>query len=71
MDEITKAKIQAIEEQIDVPFDTRRESEKNQWTGLYGIAKPCGCLDFTTVLPDGSLGHTKWTDPCEIHKVIE
>lgn len=32
-----------------------------------GTAHPCGCLDFSTILSDGSLGWGGWSDPCWDH----
>lgn len=32
-----------------------------------GSAHPCGCVEHTTVLSDGSFGWGGWTEECEKH----
>jgi len=38
----------------------------SHWQGEAGTAFPCGCVAYTTVLSDGSLGWGSWSDPCSI-----
>lgn len=35
--------------------------------GDYGKAYPCGCVYYTTVWADGSLGIGEWEDNCPRH----
>ena len=33
-----------------------------------GTAHPCGCVDFSTILSNGSLGWGGWTEACSWHE---
>jgi hypothetical protein len=47
--------------QTPVAFDDR------EGAGAYGVAWPCGCVDFDTVLSDNSIGLGEWTELCPLH----
>ena len=70
MKKIQIALIEAITKNIPVKFEDWDESE-TQETGYkasrVGTALPCGCIEYTTILSDGSLGWGGWTDSCWDH----
>ena len=51
-----------------VSFSETHGSEADGFSGsVAGTAYPCGCLQFSTVLSDGSLGWGGWDESCFDH----
>ena len=66
----TEASTWAVLADRIVKFDDRQivsdpgENYQVRWGGEYGTAYPCGCVNYETVLSDGSIGWGSWMDEC-------
>jgi hypothetical protein len=57
------AKAKKIRENVE--FEHWEGDDSTGWSGSeVGIAYPCGCISYSTILSDGSLGIGGWDDPC-------